>query len=47
MKRLYPAKLYINGRKVDQVVIDPHYEIRHGKEMSDDLILELVGTLGI
>ena len=27
------------------MVIDPHYEIRHRKQMNDDLILELVAKL--
>ena len=35
----------VNGRSIDEVVIDPHYEQKHSKLMDDDLILELVGLL--
>ena len=45
MRRSYPANLIVNGRKVNEIVVDPHYEIRHKSAMSDDLIRELVGKL--
>jgi hypothetical protein len=45
MRRRYSVRIYVNGRRVNEVVIDPHYEIRHGKDMTDELILELVKSL--
>ena len=45
MRRRYPVKLYVNGRRVTEVLIDPHYEIRHSDTMTDDLILELAAKL--
>jgi hypothetical protein len=37
--------MMVNGRNIDEVVIDSHYEENHSKVMNDDLILELVGLL--
>ena len=45
MRRHYPGKLFINGRRVQEVVIDPHYEIRNSEAMNDSLILDLVRKL--
>lgn len=45
MRRRYPVKFFINNRKITEVIIDPHYEIRHGDVMTDKLILELVKKL--
>jgi len=44
-RRIYPAKLNINGRKLEKVVIDPHYEEKHSKAVTDKVILELVQQL--
>ena len=44
-RRIYPLQLYINGRRLEKVVIDPHYEEKHSKVISDELILELVQQL--
>ena len=37
-------KVVLNGRDITQVVIDPHYELKH-KDINDALILELVRKL--
>ncbi len=43
-RRSYAVNLVVNGRPVDEVVIDTHYEIRH-RDINDALILELVKEL--
>ena len=43
-RRSYPAELIINGRRISEVVIDPHYESKHD-DINDTLILELVRGL--
>lgn len=43
-RRHYPKYLKINGREFFEVVIDPHYEDKHG-DITDELILELVEYL--
>lgn len=35
----------INGIRISRVIIDPHYEEKHGDNIDDDLILELVKKL--
>lgn len=44
-RRIYPASLIINGRKLESVVIDPHYEEKHAESVSDEIILALVKLL--
>jgi hypothetical protein len=44
-RRVYPTKVVINGRNLETVVIDPHYEEKHGESISDEIILELVKLL--
>lgn len=44
-RRVYPLKLKINGRRLEKVVIDPHYEERHSSSVSDETILALVKQL--
>lgn len=45
-QRTYKIRpITVNERKIVQVVIDPHYEEKHGEHMSDDLILKLVQEL--
>lgn len=44
-RRIYKVNLHINGRKLDRVVIDPHYEIRHSRSITDEKILALVEQL--
>jgi hypothetical protein len=42
VRRHYPIDIIVNGRKIIEVVIDPHYEERHSDTINDPLILELV-----
>lgn len=44
-RRVYPAQLRINGRSIESVVIDPHYEEKHAAAVTDKIILELVKFL--
>lgn len=40
----YPAKLYVNGREINEIIIDSHYQEKH-PDVNDLLILELVQKL--
>ncbi|MCB0366798.1 MAG: hypothetical protein H6624_05510 [Bdellovibrionaceae bacterium] len=44
-RRIYPLKLSINGRQLERVVIDPHYEEKHADSITDEVILALVRQL--
>lgn len=45
-RRTYSIRpITVNDRKIVQVVIDAHYEQRHGASMTDSLILALVAHL--
>ena len=44
-RRVYPLKLNINGRQLEKVVIDPHYEEKHSDSVTDEIILDLVSQL--
>ena len=44
-RREYPVRLTINGRNIEKVIIDPHYELKHSDSVSDKVILELVQQL--
>jgi len=45
-QRIYKIEpIFVNGIKIVQVVIDPHYEEKHQDHMNDALILKLVKTL--
>lgn len=43
-RRSYSLNLNINGRKIDTVIVDPHYENKH-PDINDEIILKLVRTL--
>lgn len=43
-RRIYPIKLVVNSLKLNEVVIDPHYESKHSY-MSDERIFEIVKFL--
>lgn len=43
-RRSYAVNLVVNGRQIDEVVIDPHYENKHS-DIDEALILELVNGL--
>lgn len=44
-RRVYPAKITINGRILERIIIDPHYEEKHGSSVTDEIIIELVELL--
>jgi len=44
-RRRYKVRLVINDQKVNEVIIDPHYEKRHKSSIDDQIILELVNML--
>ena len=44
-RRSYPIKIKVNGLEVKEVIIDPHYEVKHSKVINDELILELVNLM--
>lgn len=41
-RRVYMLELTINGRFLNKVIIDPHYEEKHANSVSDQVILKLV-----
>jgi len=43
-RRSYAVKMRVNGRNINEVVIDPHYETKH-PDIDDALILQLVKYL--
>jgi hypothetical protein len=45
MRRNYQLRLIINGKLINQVTIDSHYEAKHSKSINDYLILELIKGL--
>jgi hypothetical protein len=45
VRRTFKIDIVLNGRRIKYVVIDPHYELKHAKSMSDSIILDLVGLL--
>ena len=44
-RRVYPTSIVINGKALQSIVIDPHYEEKHAESVTDDVILELVKLL--
>lgn len=44
MRRRYPMGIVVNGRWIRDVLVDPHYEVRHS-DVSDALILKIVRGL--
>jgi len=45
--RSYPLiePIIVNGCKFDEIIIDPHYEEKHGSYMNDEKILKIVQQL--
>jgi len=37
-RRVYSITLTINGKKLSRLIIDPHYELKHGNYVNDELI---------
>lgn len=44
-RREYDIRIIVNGRPITKVIIDAHYEVKHGDSVSDEVILELVKLL--
>lgn len=44
-RRDYAVSVRINGYQLRNVVIDPHYELKHAGSMDDQLILRLIELL--
>src|ERR1700747_199400 len=45
MQREYFLRLTINGRTLNRVLVDSHYEAKHSDTVNDTVILELVKKL--
>ena len=45
IRRSYPIQISVNGRKIDEIVIDAHYEVKHSESINDDLVIDLVKLL--
>ena len=43
-RRSYPIRLIVNKLVLNEIIIDPHYEVNH-PYMTDELIYELVKNL--
>ncbi len=43
-RRFYAACCWVNGRQINEIAIDPHYEEKH-PDIHDELILNLVSVL--
>ena len=43
-RRSYSIRLIVNKQVINEIIIDPHYEINHSY-MTDELIYELVQDL--
>src|SRR5271170_1654241 len=44
-RRDYKISITVNFRAVTRVIIDPHYELKHGDSVDDEVILSLVQML--
>ncbi len=44
-RRAHDIKITVNGLKIVQVVIDPHYELKHSDSVDEQTILGLVALL--
>lgn len=44
-RRVYPFCESINGRQLEELHIDPHYEEEHSSYLNDEIIYELVKQL--
>ena len=41
-RRDYKIFITVNSKTINRVIIDPHYEIKHGESVDDEIILSLV-----
>ena len=44
-RREYSIDITVNGRRINKVIIDPHYELKHSSSVHDQIILDLVKQL--
>ncbi len=44
-RRDYKIFITVNSKTINRVIIDPHYEIKHGESVDDEIILSLVQML--
>ncbi|RHZ35934.1 hypothetical protein [endosymbiont GvMRE of Glomus versiforme] len=44
-RRIYPLEITINSKKLSRLIIDPHFEKKHGNYVNDKLIWESVQQL--
>jgi hypothetical protein len=44
-RREYEINITVNRKRIDRVIIDPHYEEKHAASISDEIILSLVKDL--
>ena len=44
-RREYDISITVNEVKIKKVIIDPHFETKHAKSITDEIILELVQRL--
>ncbi len=44
-RRKYDISITINGRMISQLIIDPHYLVKHGESITDQIIIQLVKKL--
>lgn len=45
MRRSYRILIVVNNRKIDELIIDPHYEKKHSGSIDDNVISQLVEQL--
>jgi hypothetical protein len=41
-RRDYKIFITVNSKTINRVIIDPHFEIKHGESVDDEIILSLV-----
>lgn len=44
-RREYSINITLNRRRINRVIIDPHFEKKHAASITDEIILRLVKTL--
>ena len=44
-RRDYKIFITVNSKTINRVIIDPHFEIKHGESVDDEIILSLVQML--
>jgi hypothetical protein len=44
-RREYAISITVNDRRINKVIVDPHYEEKHADSITDVVVLKLVRTL--